>query len=143
MEGGMTERGLWVLRARFALLFAVYGFLAGTAAAFSPGAAGVLLALGLGAYTYCFLFYLPHRQRAHRFSLHTGRLEVERGVFFHRRLQLELSRVQYAGLWITPLQKKMGLCTLVFHTAGGPVRLESIPLRAAARLRRQLPAARL
>lgn len=132
-KGGLTlyrkkpaEKSVTVQRIRATAVLAVWWFLCGAAAVFSLTAAAVLAVLSLAVYFYFILFYFQKWYDNYRFTISKDRIYIEKGVIFSKRISVFRSRVQYAQLVQTPLQKLFHTCTVVYQTAGAAVYLSEI-----------------
>jgi membrane protein YdbS with pleckstrin-like domain len=56
--------------------------------------------------------------RSWRWALEEDHLRVDRGVLVHRSALLPRRRVQHVSTRLGPLQRSVGVATLVVHTAG-------------------------
>ena len=127
-----AERAIWGMRVS-ALI---------TALAFaSAPILGVLLLLGDGAAWARVLViglllllalrlgwrYAAARFARFRFRLAGRGLEIHRGVFWHSEIRVLRSRVQHTDLSHGPLERRLGLASLLIHTAGS----ENATLRLA------------
>lgn len=72
----------------------------------------LLLALRLG------WRYAAARFARFRFRLDGRGLEIHRGVFWHSEIRVLRSRVQHTDLSHGPLERRLGLASLLIHTAG-------------------------
>jgi membrane protein YdbS with pleckstrin-like domain len=101
---------------------------------------GALLALRV------FLFFW-HPGRAYRgwgYRLDGRVLEMREGIWFRSITLLPLSRLQHVDLHSGPLQRSLGLASLILHTAGthhATIVIPGLDLGEAARLRDLLVAA--
>lgn len=67
-----------------------------------------------------------------------GALIWERGVLWRRKSILPVSGVTGTGVWVSPLQRALGVCTLWVWLPGRPVVLEGLPLGRARELEGRL-----
>ena len=81
----------------------------------------LLLALRLG------WRYAAARFARFRFRLGGRGLVIHRGVFWHSEIRVLRSRVQHTDLSHGPLERRLGLASLLIHTAGS----ENATLRLA------------
>jgi hypothetical protein len=113
---------LWRLRqAIFAavfggiLLFPLFGVGFG-AGQWLPALLGWLVIVGLLVFRVCW-----HPRRAYRgwgYRLDERVLEIKEGIWFRTLTLLPLSRLQHVDLNAGPVERGLGLASLVFHTAG-------------------------
>ena len=65
------------------------------------------------------LGWAPRRRYRHKgFALGEDRLRVVKGWLFHRDTVVPFGRVQHIDVMRNPLERMLGLSTLVLHTAG-------------------------
>ncbi|MBD8527482.1 PH domain-containing protein [Pseudomarimonas arenosa] len=62
--------------------------------------------------------YAAARHRRFRFRLDGRGLEIHRGVIWHSEIRVLRSRVQHTDLSHGPLERRLGLASLLIHTAG-------------------------
>lgn len=55
-----------------------------------------------------------------------GCISIERGLLVRRRLILNRSDIRYSEISGSPMERRLGLCTVTFFTGGGTVRLRGI-----------------
>jgi hypothetical protein len=91
----------------------VAGGLAGTIPRLVPLGAGVTLVLGLVGLVFAVLRY-----RRWRFELQDDALYLERGVVTHVRTVVPFVRVQHVDTQRGPLERTLGLSSVVVYTAG-------------------------
>jgi membrane protein YdbS with pleckstrin-like domain len=65
--------------------------------------------------------------RSWRFRIAHGICELRYGVFVHREVHIPLSRLQHVDIRRGPLERRLGLATLMLYTAGTSYALQSIP----------------
>ena len=105
-------------------------------------AIGLLLAIGVGG----FLAWLSHRwpeisYRHTFYRVDPHGIEIRRGVFWRRTINVPRSRVQHTDVSQGPLQRKYDLGTLVIYTAGtdhAKVELSGLGHARAMRIRDHL-----
>lgn len=136
-------RGALLHGAMTALALLVVGAVVGTGARlggrFEPTgwmlAAGVVvLALLLGSWAFV-------RRRRVRWQLDAQGLGVRRGRLWQHETRVPASRVQHLDLRRGPIERMIGLATLVVHTAGSrfsAVAIEGLAMSDAERLRDRL-----
>lgn len=69
------------------------------------------------------------------YSCRRGWLRIERGVISRSASIVPRRQIQFVSLTRTPLERRLGVCTLVFHTPGGRVRVFGLEESEAERLR--------
>jgi membrane protein YdbS with pleckstrin-like domain len=110
-------------------LFAI-GFGAGQ---WVPAIAGWLLVVGLLMFR---LWWHPRRAyRGRGYRLDERVLEIKEGIWFRSLTLLPLSRLQHVDLDAGPIERGLGLASLVFHTAGTNNAIIVLPGLEAGRAR--------
>ena len=79
---------------------------------------GLLLAIGLLILLYLVLWAPPRRYRAWGYAMDPEELQVRRGVWTRVQTVVPLDRVQHIDVSQGPLERMLGICSLVLHTAG-------------------------
>ncbi len=79
---------------------------------------GLLLAAGLLILLYLVLWAPPRRYRAWGYIMGPEELQVRRGVWTRVQTVVPLDRVQHIDVSQGPLERMLGICSLVLHTAG-------------------------
>ena len=123
----LSHRAVLVWRLRMGAAAVAAAFFCGACAAFSPLLAGLLAYALAGLGLPLTLWYFPARFRRARWQAAEEILTLS-GVFFLRRRQLPAQRVQYAELRQCPIQRRLGVCTLVLHAAGASLTLGQLEL---------------
>ena len=78
---------------------------------------GVFLAPALLVLSYLALWAPPRRYRAWGYAMDSDELQVGRGVWVRVLTVVPLDRVQHIDLSQGPLERALGICSLVLHTA--------------------------
>lgn len=87
------------------------------------------------------LWWPGHVHPFNRFRLDGERLRIFRGALFRTEIDVPRSRVQHTDVTQGPLQRRLGLATLVVHTAGAvasTVELHGLTLETARAIRDRL-----
>lgn len=79
---------------------------------------GVLLGPALLVSVYLALWAPPRRYRAWGYGMDSDELQVGRGVWTRVHTVVPLDHVQHIDLSQGPLERALGICSLVLHTAG-------------------------
>jgi hypothetical protein len=79
---------------------------------------GVILAPALLLLIYLSLWAPPRRYRAWGYGMDSEELRVARGVWIRVHTVVPLDRVQHIDISQGPLERALGICSLVLHTAG-------------------------
>jgi membrane protein YdbS with pleckstrin-like domain len=79
---------------------------------------GVLLGPALLISLYLALWAPPRRYRAWGYGMDSDELQVGRGVWIRVHTMVPLDHVQHIDLSQGPLERALGICSLVLHTAG-------------------------
>ena len=88
----------------------------------------VLPVLGAIALAVLFIFVLPPLLwRRWRYEIRPLEVDLQRGLLRVTRTLVPMTRVQHVDTRRGPLQRRLGLSTVVFYTAAGP---NEIPQRA-------------
>jgi|GEM_PF-493907 Uncharacterized conserved protein len=119
-----TIQLLWGLRVGIASLFIGLFAAGGVGAAdidpvVAPAVTGVILITGL--------VWVALRYRAWVYQIRTDALYLERGVTTHARTLVPYVRIQHVDTSRSPLERALGLSTLVVYTAGSRGADVSIP----------------
>lgn len=79
---------------------------------------GLLVAAALPILLYLVLWAPPRRYRAWGYKMDPEELQVRRGVWTRVQTVVPLDRVQHIDVSQGPLERMLGICSLVLHTAG-------------------------
>jgi membrane protein YdbS with pleckstrin-like domain len=128
----------WVAGASL-IFVTVVGFTRGTLAAFA--ALALVWLAGNGALVWHFQRWpsITHRHTSYRVDQQG--IEIRRGVFWRRVINVPRSRVQHTDVSQGPLERRYGLGTLIVHTAGtdhAQVTLGGLTHPVALRIREHL-----
>lgn len=105
--------------------------------------AGLLWLAVLALRLWLFFWYPGRAYRAWGYRIDGKVLEIRSGIWFQSLQLLPLSRLQHVDLHSGPIERSLGLATLLCHTAGTHQAVLDIPgldAGEAARLRDQLVA---
>jgi hypothetical protein len=101
------------------------GFLLAAAAAGEAGLtrladlpSGLLIGAALLILIYLALLAPPRRYRAWGYGMDSDELQVRRGVWTRVHTVVPLDHVQHIDVSQGPLERALGICSLVLHTAG-------------------------
>ena len=131
----------WMLRltaiALLPFLLSVWGF----------GRTGLLWTVftlsWVGVYLFFAFFWYPVKYRKVRVELDQGALCVRSGIFYTRWKYMDFSSVQYISVLGLPLQRAMGMLTVVVYGSGCFLLIPCLAREDACRLRDTVtPAAR-
>lgn len=98
-------------------------------------------ALLAAALVTLWIWYPPRAYRAWGYRIDGKVLEAREGVWFRSITLLPLSRLQHVDLHSGPIQRSLGLASLILHTAGthhATIELPGLDANEAAQLRDQL-----
>jgi membrane protein YdbS with pleckstrin-like domain len=79
---------------------------------------GVLLGPALLLFLYLAIWAPPRRYRAWGYAMDGDELQVGRGIWTRVHTMVPLDHVQHIDLSQGPLERALGICSLVLHTAG-------------------------
>ena len=79
---------------------------------------GLLIGAALLILLYLALLAPPRRYRAWAYGMDSDELQVRRGVWIRVHTMVPLDHVQHIDVSQGPLERALGICSLVLHTAG-------------------------
>ncbi len=124
---------LWRLYCVFILLsVSAFGIFA---AVFSDIFILIPLAVSVSSITVYQLVYLPILWRSRTYTRNRGILRIEKGYIFKKTTIVPRSQLQFISVRRLPLERLLGLSTLIFHTTGGNIHLPGLEQDTAALLR--------
>ncbi|MDP4120667.1 MAG: PH domain-containing protein [Bacillota bacterium] len=115
-----------LLRLRALGVMSLCAFITGGLYVFSSIIATIF---GITSVACCFIYiliYVNFYFRMYSFELSSNSLLIKKGVFLQNRIVINASRIQYIESLQSPVQKKLGMLTLMLHTAGSIVLLSNI-----------------
>ncbi|HYD38553.1 MAG TPA: PH domain-containing protein [Allosphingosinicella sp.] len=83
-----------------------------------PVPPGVFLAPALLLFAYLALWSPPRRYRAWGYWMDGEELRLRRGVWIRVQTLVPLDRVQHIDVSQGPVERGLGICSLILHTAG-------------------------
>lgn len=124
---------LWRIYAAAILVFVLaFGLFA---AFFADIAILIPLAVSATSITLYQLVYLPVLWDCRTYTRNRGILSIEKGFIRKKTTVIPRSQLQYISVSRHPLERILGLSTLVFHTTGGRVRLSGLAFDDALQLK--------
>lgn len=118
--------------------FAAWGLLRGAELPIYVGGLPVLAAVLLGA---LMVGVLPDlRWRWWRYEIHAEEVDLQRGIVWTVRTLVPLSRIQHVDTRSGPLERRLGLATVVFYTAAGPNEVPELDASVAGEVRDRISA---
>lgn len=81
------------------------------------------------------LVYLPVLWDCRTYTRSRGILTIEKGCIFKRTTVIPRSQLRYISVNRHPLERMLGLSTLIFHTTGGAVHLSGLSIDDALQLK--------
>lgn len=84
----------------------------------APMPFGLLIAAALLIFVYLAVLAPPRRYRAWGYAIDSDELQVGRGVWTRIHTVVPLDHVQHIDVSQGPLERALGICSLVLHTAG-------------------------
>lgn len=79
---------------------------------------GLLIGAGLLILLYLAVLAPPRRYRAWAYGMDSDELQVRRGVWIRVHTMVPLDHVQHIDVSQGPIERALGICSLVLHTAG-------------------------
>lgn len=125
----LSEKCLYIWKIRLTLVMAVWSFFCGALVVFSPILAVICIAVGIAFYLFALLYYLKAFCRSYTYRIGKNCISIRKGVLIHKRIYIAKSRVQYAELIQTPLQRIFKTCTIAYQVAGAVVYLSQIDIK--------------
>ncbi len=96
----------------------------------------VLLVLAAVAVAILLVFVLPPlRWRRWRYEIRPLEVDLQRGLVRVTRTLVSMARVQHVDTRRGPLQRRLGLSTVIFYTAAGPNEIPQLAQKTAAEVR--------
>ena len=101
-----------------------------------PGSAlwWIATALWAGGFLFCYLFYLPAKQRGFSLTFSGEKLIITANVFSKVEQTVPFESVQFVRVRSSPLHKWAGLATLIVVCAGGKVTMPGLTIAQAREL---------
>lgn len=121
-----SHKTITILKLRATLLTAAVAFLVGVITVFSPVIAIVTGFVYIIAYTLTISVYAPLMYKASNIIIDSKKITAEKGVIFHRKYCMAFNTIEYTVKTYTPLQKKLGLCSLLIYSKGGRIVISNI-----------------
>lgn len=121
-----SHKTVTILKMRATLLTAAAAFLIGATAVFSPVIALITGFIYIVIYTLTISLYAPLMYNASNIIIDNKKITAEKGVIFHRRYCMNFNTIEYTVKLSTPLQKKLGLCSLFIYSKGGKIVISNI-----------------
>ena len=102
----------------------------------APVYLAVLPVLGAITLAVLFVFVLPPLLwRRWRYEIRPLEVDLQRGLLRVTRTLVPMTRVQHVDTQRGPLQRRLGLSTVVFYTAAGPNEIPQLAKETAAEVR--------
>ncbi len=131
-----TSKRLLLLWQIYTVAILVALLAVGISAAFLTSVAVLIpLAVSAVSLTVYQLVYLPVLWDCRTYTRSRGILTLEKGCIFKRTTVIPRSQLRYISVSRHPLERMLGLSTLVFHTTGGSVRLSGLNVDDAIQLK--------
>ncbi|MEM1486094.1 PH domain-containing protein [Oscillospiraceae bacterium PP1C4] len=86
------------------------------------------------AFFFLYICYFPIRYRKLSYTLNKYSLLIHCGVFYTLVKAIPFTNIQYASVFSTPLERKLGLCSLFVYSAGSTSYIPGLPLEEAMRI---------
>ncbi len=80
------------------------------------------------------------RWRWWRYEIHAEEIDLQRGIVWTVRTLVPLSRIQHVDTRSGPLERRLGLATVVFYTAAGPNEVPELAASVAGEVRDRIAA---
>lgn len=102
----------------------------------SPIYIWVLPALGTLVLAALVVFFFPGlRWRRWRYEIRAEEVDLQRGIVWVSRTLVPLARIQHVDTRRGPLERRLGLSTVIFYTAAGPNEIPELSAPIAADVR--------
>lgn len=127
----ISKKSLKVLYIRYTIIFLIAAFISGGAAVFNIFVSLALLLVSLAVYIFFISFYRKSYYREIKYCIYSNKIYSKKGVFFSKEFTVPIKKIQSTEVLISPIQKWLGLCTIIFKFAGGQVKIPNIDLDSA------------
>ena len=127
----ISKKALKVLYLRYTAIFLIFAFISGGAAVFNIFVSIGLFIISSAMYIFFISFYRKAYYKAIKYCLYSNKIYLKKGVFFLKESTISIKKIQSIEILISPIQKWLGLCTIVFRFAGGQVTIPNIDLDSA------------
>lgn len=127
----LSVKCLYIWKIRLTAFMALWCFLCGAIAVFSLLIAFVIISIGIVLYIFTFFFYFPHLYLSCSYTVGKNSVSIRKGLFLHKRIYIDKSRILYSEMLQTPLQRIFKTCTVAYQAAGSVVRLSQIDIKDA------------
>ncbi len=105
------------------------------AALFSNIAILIPLSISVSSILIYQLVYLPVLWSCRTYTRNRGLLRIEKGFVFKKTIVIPRSQLQFISVRRLPLERILGISTLIFHTTGGKVHLSGLENDDAVQLK--------
>jgi membrane protein YdbS with pleckstrin-like domain len=106
---------------------------------FGPGAPfylwGIPAALTALAVLFLIILMPSLRWRRWRYEIREDEVDLQRGIVWVSRTLVPLARIQHVDTRTGPLERRLGLATVVFFTAAGPNQIPELSAPVAGEVR--------
>lgn len=113
-------------------------FLIGIIAFFNFFISILLLFFILTSYIYLFFFYCKKDFQNFIYHIDNKFIQINHGVYLKKNKFLNIKSIQYLEITKNPIEKKLSLCTIVFHISGGKISLPQLETSVAKNLYNQI-----
>ncbi len=97
---------------------------------------GLLPALGTLVLAALIVFFVPSlRWRRWRYEIRAEEVDLQRGIVWVSRTLVPLARIQHVDTRRGPLERRLGLSTVIFYTAAGPNEIPELATPVAESVR--------
>lgn len=138
MRESMSEKSIFVFRIRYTLFSMVMTFLLGLVGVMNFHFYIFILILYYIFFIFLILLYSPLKHKKFSYTIISNCLKISCGVFFIKNITVGIDKIQYVETHQSIEQRFFSLCTLIFYTAGGKVKIPQIDTKKALSIKKQL-----
>ena len=127
----ISKKSTKILYIRYTMAFLAAAFLAGCVAVFSVFASLAMFLATSAAYVFFVSFYRKAYYKQTKYCVYRNKIYLKKGVFFSKEITMPTNKIQSTETITSPIQKWLGLCTIIFRFAGGEVRISNLDADSA------------
>lgn len=135
MKYKMSKKAKTIWRIRLTLAAILLSVLTGGVFAVSVPVGTIVAIVWLTVYFFGIILYVPLAYRACSFDINDEFLTVKKGIILNRYIVVNIHRVLYIEFFQSPLQRKMGVYSIIVHTAGSLISIGELEPETAFHIR--------
>ncbi len=134
----ISFKTIYLLKIRYTIVFCLISFCIGSLSIINLLIVKILIFPIVITYSLIMIVYAKLNFKNSTYKLYNKLIIINFGVLIKNQISINTSKLQYIKLVQTPLQRKLSICTLIFHLSGSKARLSNLDLDIGIQIKNKI-----